>query len=74
MTDAAKEACVSGVSGSCDTTTNGTNFCGPDSDIYFASLASISIPAGGKVLVYVGSYDGSTTGKVVLNIRTDTLK
>ena len=59
LTDAARIACNVGVSEFCATST----LCGPDSDDFFASQNLISIPAGGKVLVYVGSYDASTTAK-----------
>jgi hypothetical protein len=66
--DASKKACVGKVSDSCATTA----LCGSASTFTFASLASVAIPAGGKILVYSSAYS-SDTGKMMINVKTESL-
>jgi hypothetical protein len=72
-TDAQIKACAKGVADEC-TGTLASNICGNTMEIYnLAALEGITIPAGGKILVYVSGYDSTVLGKVTLVIRTDSL-
>ncbi len=66
--DTTKKACVGKVADSCASTT----LCGTMDTFTFASLASVAIPAGGKILVYSAAYS-SDTGKMMINIKTESL-
>lgn len=66
--DAAKMACSGKVSDSCASTA----LCGSMSTVTFASLASVPIPVGGKILVYSAAYS-SDNGKMRINIKTESL-
>jgi hypothetical protein len=69
-TDVAREACTGSVNDSCASTT----LCGSMDTFTFASIGSVVVPVGGKILVYSGGYDDTITGKMQINIRTDKLQ
>jgi len=73
-TDAAKAACTGKIADSCAAgAVSGTYICGTMDSYSFASLSAVAIPAGGKILVYSGGYGSSETGKLQINIKTESL-
>ena len=74
-TDAEYKACDYGVKDSCDATGapcgNATTYPGSG---YFAGMSGVTIPPGGKVLVYTTGWDKAATGKFKLNVRTDSMQ
>ncbi len=64
-TDAAKKACTGKVADSC------SSLCGGASG--YGSMTGVSIPSGGKVLVYSAGYSTSDSGKIMINVLTESL-
>jgi hypothetical protein len=77
MNNTALGACVDGVADDC-TGDETANPCGNTGDnFYFAGIAAVAIPAGGKILVYSSLYDGlddDGDGTFNLNIKTTQLQ
>lgn len=74
MTDAERGACVGKVSDNCSITGSP---CGGEFAFNLAGLEKITIPAGGKILVFSAAFSASTDvgdGTFVLNLRTDELQ
>ncbi len=69
--DTALQACDYGIASDCSTLITG-NPCGGD-QFYWSGISSITIPAGGAVLVYNTTTAGSTSA-FKLNVRTDKLQ
>jgi hypothetical protein len=72
-------ACVTAVKDNCVLTSLPTNPCKNDTDSsgIMAGADKITIPAGGKILVFVGGWTSSTdvgNGTFLLNLRTDKLQ
>lgn len=80
MNDMALGACVDGVEDYClgSSSDLATNPCGnTGSNFYFAGIDKISIPAGGKILVYSSTFGSGTTigdGTFKLNLKTTKLQ
>lgn len=80
MTDALLGMCVKGVHDYCPEGQSDVtgNLCGnTGSNFYFASIETISIPPGGKILVYSSTYGSSTAmgdGTFMLNLKTTKLQ
>jgi hypothetical protein len=82
MTDALLGACANGYEDYCiDGVAVADNICGnTSSNYYFAALDKISIPAGGKILVYSATFSSSPSaatlgdGTFMLNVTTTKLQ
>lgn len=73
MTDSERGTCVGAVEDSCDVT--GSPCGGPALNL--AGIKDVTIPPGGKILVYSAPYSSTTDigdGTFILNLRTDTLQ
>ena len=65
-------ACQWGLEDSCNVTpVTSPTACGGASSYNWAGMSGVTIPAGGKVLIYSAGYSSSVVGTVGLNIRTD---
>ena len=74
MTDTERAACQQKVADGCSITGNP---CNGTSSLLLAGLDKITIPAGGKILVYSATYGSATDsgdGTFFLNLRTDKLQ
>ena len=76
LNDAALGQCVAGVADMC-TGSDASNPCGnTSSNLDFAALDTVAIPAGGVILVYSGAYGSFTTigGDSTFNLNVKTTK
>jgi hypothetical protein len=78
MTDADRGKCVGKVEDYCLGTNVTNNICGNTTyNWYFAAAEKVTIPPGGKILVYSAQNNASTevgNGTFMLNLRTDKLQ